>query len=151
MNSYFLCVDIIVVGIVYYSFLFSNCRINTKQSLQCFNISLFLPLQRNRPNNSRSPKKQQGSAYATRKRPLWDNCELLAPDGQQLCTCSISKGEWYLTKGLGHKVSNDPLIVKLRQVHVLERILLSHHLHISKIPRYKLINYLKIKKIPKKN
>ncbi|KAK7110101.1 exonuclease 3'-5' domain-containing protein 2-like [Littorina saxatilis] len=58
-------------------------------------------------------RKQNGDAYSVRKRPLWDNCELLAPDGQLLCTCDTRKAAWYITKGLGVKVSEEPLMVKL--------------------------------------
>lgn len=46
-------------------------------------------------------KKWQFKAYTTRKRPLWDNCKLLAPDGQLLCTCDSRKAMWYMEKGLG--------------------------------------------------
>ncbi|KAJ8317699.1 hypothetical protein KUTeg_005603 [Tegillarca granosa] len=53
-------------------------------------------------------------AYVTRKRPLYYNCSLLAPDGEMLCTCDIRKAEWYIMKGLADKVSDDPLTVKLR-------------------------------------
>jgi hypothetical protein len=35
-----------------------------------------------------------------RQRPLYYNCLLLAPDGQELCTCDIRKAEWYIDKGL---------------------------------------------------
>lgn len=52
-------------------------------------------------------------AYVVRKRPLYYNCFLLAPDGQELCTCDVRKVEWYLEKGLAVKVKDDPLTVKL--------------------------------------
>ncbi|XP_041370473.1 exonuclease 3'-5' domain-containing protein 2-like [Gigantopelta aegis] len=53
-------------------------------------------------------------AYSIRQRPLYDNCQLMAPDGQMLCTCNASKAQWYIMKGLGEKVSDDPIVVKLR-------------------------------------
>lgn len=43
-------------------------------------------------------------AYVVRKRPLYYNCFLLAPDGQELCTCDVRKVEWYLEKGLAGKI-----------------------------------------------
>ena len=31
-----------------------------------------------------------------------------------LCTCDMKKAEWYVKKGLGELVSQDPLTVRLR-------------------------------------
>lgn len=45
-------------------------------------------------------------AYVVRKRPLYYNCFLLAPDGQELCTCDVRKVEWYLEKGLAGEIKN---------------------------------------------
>ncbi|XP_062566584.1 exonuclease 3'-5' domain-containing protein 2-like isoform X1 [Saccostrea cucullata] len=56
---------------------------------------------------------KESRAYVVRKRPLYYNCLLLAPDGEQLCTCDIRKAEWYIEKGLAEKVSDEPLTVKL--------------------------------------
>lgn len=36
-----------------------------------------------------------------------------APDGEQLCTCAKSKANWYLEKGLGTLISNEPFTVRL--------------------------------------
>lgn len=47
------------------------------------------------------------------KNPLYDNCQLLAPDGAPLCTCDTKKAEWYLARGLGKEISRDPLVVCL--------------------------------------
>jgi len=47
----------------------------------------------------------------TRKRPLYYNCQLLAPDGECLTLCDIKKAEWYISKGLGGKVT---LMIKFR-------------------------------------
>lgn len=61
------------------------------------------------------PKKPQKIAkYMTRQRPLYDNCLLLAPDGEVLCTCDVRKAAWYLEKGLATKVEDSPLKVKLK-------------------------------------
>ena len=58
---------------------------------------------RNQKPVNESTKNKERSFY-TRKRPLWDNCELQAPDGQALCTCDSRKANWYINKGLGVKV-----------------------------------------------
>lgn len=50
-------------------------------------------------------------AYVVRKRPLYYNCFLLAPDGQELCTCDVRKVEWYLEKGLAGKIKNINLLI----------------------------------------
>lgn len=46
-------------------------------------------------------------AYSTRSTPLYDNCQLQAPDGDLLCTCDRQKAEWYITKGLGVEIPNE--------------------------------------------
>ncbi|XP_052770409.1 exonuclease 3'-5' domain-containing protein 2-like [Mya arenaria] len=53
-------------------------------------------------------------AFMTRQRPLYYNCQLLAPDGDCLTLCDIRKAEWYIRQELGDKVSDDPFTVKLR-------------------------------------
>lgn len=54
-------------------------------------------------------------AYVVRKRPLYYNCFLLAPDGQELCTCDVRKVEWYLEKGLAGKIKKYNNLIILRQ------------------------------------
>ncbi|XP_007473168.1 exonuclease 3'-5' domain-containing protein 2 isoform X1 [Monodelphis domestica] len=66
----------------------------------------------------RDPRKQKskplGKGYSARKSPLYDNCFLHAPDGQPLCTCDRRKAQWYIDKGIGELVSEDPFVVKLQ-------------------------------------
>ncbi len=31
-----------------------------------------------------------------------------------MCTCDIKKAEWYVKKGIGEKVCDDPLTVRLK-------------------------------------
>lgn len=52
-------------------------------------------------------------AYTTRNRPLYDNCFLEAPDGALLSTIDKRKAEWYIKKGLGVEIENEPLRVRL--------------------------------------
>uniref|UniRef100_A0A8C6TCB4 Exonuclease 3'-5' domain-containing protein 2 n=1 Tax=Neogobius melanostomus TaxID=47308 RepID=A0A8C6TCB4_9GOBI len=63
-----------------------------------------------RRNNKRKPL---GVGYSARKSPLYDNCFLQAPDGQPLCTCDKKKAKWYLDKGIGELISENPFIVRL--------------------------------------
>ncbi|XP_003472425.1 exonuclease 3'-5' domain-containing protein 2 [Cavia porcellus] len=69
-------------------------------------------------HQGRDPRKNKrkplGVGYSTRKSPLYDNCFLHAPDGQPLCTCDRKKAQWYLDKGIGELVSEDPFVVKLQ-------------------------------------
>ena len=74
-------------------------------------------------------KLKHTSAYSVRQTPLYDNCQLLAPDGTLLSTVDMKKVEWYLSKGLGGRlllsitymylyinvvlISHDPPILKL--------------------------------------
>eukprot|EP00088_Acartia_fossae_P022853 TRINITY_DN2395_c0_g1_i1.p1 TRINITY_DN2395_c0_g1~~TRINITY_DN2395_c0_g1_i1.p1 ORF type:complete len:602 (+),score=79.45 TRINITY_DN2395_c0_g1_i1:69-1874(+) len=62
--------------------------------------------------SSRLNVKARGNAV--RKSPLYHNCQLQAPDGQILCTCDIKKAEWYVKKGIGEIVCQDPLTVRLK-------------------------------------
>lgn len=69
-------------------------------------------------HQGRDPRKHKrkplGVGYSARKSPLYDNCFLHAPDGQPLCTCDRRKAQWYLDKGIGELVSEEPFVVKLR-------------------------------------
>ncbi|XP_054988702.1 exonuclease 3'-5' domain-containing protein 2 [Sorex araneus] len=66
----------------------------------------------------RDPRKHKrkplGVGYSARKSPLYDNCFLHAPDGQPLCTCDRRKAQWYLDKGIGELVSEEPFVVRLQ-------------------------------------
>ncbi|XP_071518285.1 exonuclease 3'-5' domain-containing protein 2-like isoform X1 [Panulirus ornatus] len=66
----------------------------------------------NRPGLSMKMKTSYRS-YCTRKGPLYHNCQLWAPDDEPLCTCDPKKAFWYVEKGLGELVSEDPVIVRL--------------------------------------
>jgi len=74
----------------------------------------------NKRSTSRESKDKMNSKLmkargnAVRKSPLYHNCMLQAPDGQILCTCDIKKAEWYVKKGIGEIISDDPLTVRLK-------------------------------------
>ncbi|XP_042889306.1 exonuclease 3'-5' domain-containing protein 2-like [Penaeus japonicus] len=53
-------------------------------------------------------------AYSLRQGPLYHNCQLRAPDDQPLCTIDPKKARWYVAKGLGVLVSEEPLVVRLK-------------------------------------
>jgi len=57
---------------------------------------------------------EKALSTAVRKSPLYHNCFLQAPDGQDLCTCDIRKAKWYISKGIGFLVSEDPYTVRLK-------------------------------------
>ncbi|KAB7496811.1 Exonuclease 3'-5' domain-containing protein 2 [Armadillidium nasatum] len=58
--------------------------------------------------------KNERMSYSIRKSPLYHNSQLWAPDGEPLCTCDPKKALWYVEKGLGDLISEEPLVVKLR-------------------------------------
>nr|CAD7600635.1 unnamed protein product [Timema genevievae] len=60
-----------------------------------------------------SIRKQSSRSYATRKKPLYHNCFMEAPDGDLLCSSDLKKAEWYISKGLAEKVSDDPFTIRL--------------------------------------
>ncbi|XP_069190762.1 exonuclease 3'-5' domain-containing protein 2-like [Procambarus clarkii] len=62
------------------------------------------------------PLKQKVSTrgHPVRKGPLYYNCQLRAPDDEPLCTIDPNKAQWYVEKGLGDLVSEEPLVVRLK-------------------------------------
>nr|XP_015206474.1 PREDICTED: exonuclease 3'-5' domain-containing protein 2 isoform X1 [Lepisosteus oculatus]XP_015206475.1 PREDICTED: exonuclease 3'-5' domain-containing protein 2 isoform X1 [Lepisosteus oculatus]XP_015206476.1 PREDICTED: exonuclease 3'-5' domain-containing protein 2 isoform X1 [Lepisosteus oculatus] len=66
------------------------------------------------PDPRKNRRKPLGVGYSARKSPLYDNCFLHAPDGQPLCTCDKKKAKWYLDKGIGELMSEEPFIVRLK-------------------------------------
>lgn len=48
-----------------------------------------------------------------RKKPLYGNCLITAPDGQALCRTGMKKINWYLHRNLGEIVSNEPVTLRL--------------------------------------
>ncbi|KAG0727407.1 Exonuclease 3'-5' domain-containing protein 2 [Chionoecetes opilio] len=65
------------------------------------------------PKPPTAPCRPKELKPTTRKGPLYYNCQLRAPDDQPLCTLDPKKARWYVTKGLAHIVSEEPLIVRL--------------------------------------
>eukprot|EP00800_Vazella_pourtalesii_P021401 TRINITY_DN7935_c0_g1_i1.p1 TRINITY_DN7935_c0_g1~~TRINITY_DN7935_c0_g1_i1.p1 ORF type:complete len:230 (-),score=39.60 TRINITY_DN7935_c0_g1_i1:272-961(-) len=52
--------------------------------------------------------------YVTRKRALYENCRLLAPDNELLSLIDTRKVNWYFERDLAELVSEDPYVVKLK-------------------------------------
>lgn len=48
-------------------------------------------------------------AYSSRTTPFYHNCHLEAPDGELLCTCDRKKAEWYVKKGRGIVIEEEPV------------------------------------------
>lgn len=59
-------------------------------------------------------KKLNKTASRPRQKPLYDNCQLEAPDGELLCNCDKGKAEWYVNNGLGEIICNEPYTVRLK-------------------------------------
>lgn len=47
------------------------------------------------------------------KSPIYENCKMLAPDGQQLCFCDYKKMTWYVSRNLAEIISEDPPVFRL--------------------------------------
>ena len=47
------------------------------------------------------------------KGPVYENCKMIAPDGELLSNCDTKKVHWYVEKGLGEIICEDPLTIKL--------------------------------------
>ncbi len=48
------------------------------------------------------------------KKPVYENCRMLAPDGAMLCFCDKRKMNWYIEKGIADQIGIDPPIFKLK-------------------------------------
>ena len=57
-------------------------------------------------------KKGIVKAYSCKK-AVYEGCKMLAPDGFCLSNCDRKKAEWYVDKGLGTVVCENPFTVKL--------------------------------------
>lgn len=68
-------------------------------------------------------------SYRIRQTPLYDNCKLLAPDGELLCTCDFRKVTWYIDRGLGTDVTDPggPRTVRLNFEPANRPLLDSHY------------------------
>ncbi|GFV45066.1 exonuclease 3'-5' domain-containing protein 2 [Trichonephila clavipes] len=79
-----------------------------------------IPFKQNFVNNKGPPtlsvlKKSSRIQYGKpRQKPMYGNCQLVAPDGELLCILNKEKAEWYLKKGIGEKISEEPLTVRLK-------------------------------------
>eukprot|EP00347_Sterkiella_histriomuscorum_P012468 403368461 len=47
------------------------------------------------------------------KKVVYENCKMVAPDGELLSNCDFKKAQWYIEKGLGEKISDNPFTIKL--------------------------------------
>lgn len=53
------------------------------------------------------------SGNALRKRVLYSNCFMQAPDGQVLCVCDAKKAQWYCEKDLAGTLTVSAIIMLL--------------------------------------
>eukprot|EP01116_Phalansterium_solitarium_P012004 TRINITY_DN2792_c0_g1_i1.p1 TRINITY_DN2792_c0_g1~~TRINITY_DN2792_c0_g1_i1.p1 ORF type:complete len:566 (+),score=153.51 TRINITY_DN2792_c0_g1_i1:979-2676(+) len=63
-------------------------------------------------------KKAHESTYSQRipqrKGVLYENCRMVSPAGEVLCTCNKKKMQWYLDRNLADLISEDPPTIQLR-------------------------------------
>mmetsp|Transcript_7077 Transcript_7077/g.10137 ORF Transcript_7077/g.10137 Transcript_7077/m.10137 type:complete len:372 (-) Transcript_7077:216-1331(-) len=52
-------------------------------------------------------RRQAKVPHLARKSPMYDNVQMLSPDGELLSSISTKKGRWYVKKGLAKWVNND--------------------------------------------
>lgn len=48
------------------------------------------------------------------KKPVYENCRILAPDGEMLCFCDYKKMNWYLERDLAEIIIQNPPTFKLK-------------------------------------
>uniref|UniRef100_A0A7S4M4Y9 3'-5' exonuclease domain-containing protein n=1 Tax=Vannella robusta TaxID=1487602 RepID=A0A7S4M4Y9_9EUKA len=69
----------------------------------------------NTTNNKPSKEWKGQDDLSCRKTPLYDGCQMLAPDGTHISYCNKDKVQWYLEKGIADLVAgSDPAIIKLK-------------------------------------
>jgi cation-transporting P-type ATPase D len=54
------------------------------------------------------------STLETCKKPIYENCKMLAPDNQVLCLCDSKKMNWYLQKDIAELISEEPPTFRLK-------------------------------------
>lgn len=59
-------------------------------------------------------QKEFKRSFATRVKPLYQNCLLQAPDGELLCTCDRKKAQWYVHKDIGFVIAEEQFTVRLK-------------------------------------
>ncbi|XP_035206691.1 exonuclease 3'-5' domain-containing protein 2-like [Stegodyphus dumicola] len=91
--------------------------LNVDDEIQSF---INIPFKHNSANNNKKQRnlscslpKSKGRYSKPRKKSMYDNCQLVAPDGELLCSCDRSKAEWYVNKNLGEVINEDPFTVRL--------------------------------------
>ncbi|XP_012283463.1 exonuclease 3'-5' domain-containing protein 2 [Orussus abietinus] len=84
--------------------------IDTRFKVQQFNTTINKEIS---PEEIKINNKPHKNSIPARNKPLYHNCYLEAPDGEVLCTCDRKKAEWYIAKGLGTIIQEDPLTVRL--------------------------------------
>lgn len=52
-------------------------------------------------------------AYSCKK-AVYENCKMVAPDGELLSNCDAKKAQWYIDRGLADKILDTPLTIKLK-------------------------------------
>ncbi len=81
------------------------------------NSSRVMQLQNQKGLSDAVAKKAKRREYIknkfTMKKPVYENCRLIAKDGELLCNCDRHKIDWYIKKGLAVLVSHDPPTAKL--------------------------------------
>lgn len=61
----------------------------------------------NKDNNDQLTKKGKFIKKFACNKPIYENCKMLAPSGEHLCYCDNKKMNWYITKNLAIKVSEN--------------------------------------------
>lgn len=59
------------------------------------------PIQDSTSGDKVKEVKKKKSRIEARKTSMYDNCKIVAPDGELLSTCSLKKLRWYVSRGLG--------------------------------------------------
>eukprot|EP01017_Pseudomicrothorax_dubius_P017453 TRINITY_DN19680_c0_g1_i1.p1 TRINITY_DN19680_c0_g1~~TRINITY_DN19680_c0_g1_i1.p1 ORF type:complete len:376 (-),score=93.91 TRINITY_DN19680_c0_g1_i1:34-1104(-) len=67
----------------------------------------FMSEKQKKKHEEKMVRKEKMLGRMVRQKPVYENCTLLAPDGEILCKCDREKMEWYLKKGLGKSIDND--------------------------------------------
>jgi len=67
-----------------------------------------------RNTEKKEMKVSKRKEYPARKEALYENCRMVSPTGETLCTCSAKKLKWYIERGLADQVSEDPPTIRLR-------------------------------------
>eukprot|EP01084_Bolivina_argentea_P088095 159050_1 len=66
------------------------------------------------PNSKQTQVTNKKYPKHRKTKSFFDNCQILKPDGSDLCCCSLTRMNWYLNKNLAERIDNKTIKLKFQ-------------------------------------